>query len=150
MTRNENLPFQLESAPLEISTVSIVGSGDEVAVFFSSQMSLAGGVVISLTPYPTYHLPRCDVEKTYFTNPLPSGSGLMVFRITKEHISPVSVGLVIHCNDKEVASVLLTHSSCHTEDWIQFWTKDTAYIEFESFDKASYFYREYKPPGNLD
>ncbi|XP_063681951.1 uncharacterized protein LOC134816881 [Bolinopsis microptera] len=146
VTRDELIPFPLESTSLEIRTDSRLGSGDTVAVFFYEGTSLtsSGGVYISFSSTPRYLIYYCTSSYTDFPVTLPSTTD-KIWRITLTRSSGVRV--TIHCNNEEVANVLLSDTSCD-DSMRYFWNRETAYIMFSGSDTASDYYREAKYSSN--
>ena len=49
--------------------------------------------------------------------------------------------MVITCNDKEIANVVLSESTCDDGEWTTTWNRDVEKITFLAYDTASAYYR---------
>ena len=123
-------------------TDSLLGSGDEMfVIFYDTSRSESAGVRIRFTSIPQYWLEGCSSSLTDFPVTLPSTTD-KVWRFTKTR-SSLGVRVIIHCNNVEVANVLLSDSSCDDSGWSRSWNRETANIIFSNYwDKASDYYRE--------
>ena len=135
MQRDVRIEWDLESTPLEIRTNSVLGSGDQVWVFFYSAEGLAGGVHLHFTSTLNYWLSYCTTSYTNLPVTPPSANE-KVWRITITRTAGVRV--VIHCNEVEVLNTLVSEATCDT--WSTGWNKDVTKIEFSSSDTASDYY----------
>ena len=140
--------IDIETAPLEIKTNSLLGSEDEVAVFFyNSRGDFAGGVRISFSFTPQYLLDKCSHLNQYtnFPSTLPAAVD-KVWRIRLSLTKTSVTRLQIHCNDVEVLNVLLSDDTCNDSYWRDYWSRDVEKIVFSIHDTASDYYRYI--PGN--
>ena len=116
-----------------------------MAVWFyddQSQISYAGGVILSLSSPPQYMLSWCNTSQTEFPAPLPSETDkVWTIKLTRSSGTP---SVVIHCNNKEVLNVVLSDSTCSRSDRSDFWSRDVEKISFIVSDEASDFYRSGK------
>ena len=142
-----NIDHDIETTPLEIRSDSVLGSGDEVYVYFrDSQGNWAGGVNLELSSTPQYYIGWCN-GSFYFPTTLPTAT-VKVWRITVIKSSDI-VSVQIHCNEKEVLNYLLSDSTCWY-DWTTFWSRDGAQIYFlPGYTTASDYYRPYSS-GNYN
>ncbi|XP_063676553.1 uncharacterized protein LOC134812879 isoform X2 [Bolinopsis microptera] len=141
------IEWDLESTPLEIRTDSVLGSDDEVMVYFlSAEGENAGLVQLYFYSTPQYYIDWCSREETNLVI-LPSDT-VKVWRITLTRTA--GVRLVIHCNDEEVLNILLSQSTCGPPDWSTVWNRDVTKIKFSSSDTASDYYgTQLQLPGEL-
>ncbi|XP_063688243.1 uncharacterized protein LOC134821431 [Bolinopsis microptera] len=146
--REVKIEWDPESTPLEIKTNSVLGSNDQVYVFFySAEGLLSGGVVFRFGSTSQYWLHYCSSTFTNFPVKPPSTAD-KVWRITLTRTTGVRV--VIHCNEVEVFNKLLSQSTCPTPYWSTYWSDDVAKIQFHSSDTASDYYIPQGPqPGWL-
>ena len=136
-----DINFDLENSPLQIETDSKVGSDEKVYVSFYSGSSSAGGVVLSFSSPPQYQLIECNSSPLNFPTDLPSETD-KIWTITKDSRVSDEIRVVIHCNDKEVLSVVLSDTTCGDSRWSENWSKDVDNIHFDpSSDTASDYYR---------
>ena len=139
-----DINLDLENTPLQIKTDSEVGSNEEVYVwFYSVEGHLAGGVSLYFSSPPQYYLHDCSKSRTNFPTDLPSETD-KVWTITKSKIQ-----VIIYCNDKEVANVVMSDSYVMCSEiswWRDYWSRDVDKINFNSDDTASDYYR----PGTLN
>ena len=129
----------LENSPLEIKTDRLVGSGEEVSVwFFTTKGSFAGAVHLYFSSTPQYKLKDCT-SWTKFPTALPTDT----YKVWKISLTRTSgIRLVINCNEVEVLNVLLSESTCSVSWWNTGWSRDVEKISFSSYsDTASDYYR---------
>ena len=108
--------------------------------FYDTSRMKSAGVRIRFTSTPQYGLSYCSSSYTEFPVTVPSTTD-KVWRITLTRSSGVRV--IIHCNNVEVANVLLSDTLCGESRWSKMWSRGMAYIEFSSSsDTASDYYRE--------
>ena len=106
--------------------------------FYDTSRGISGGVYIRFYSTPQYWLSYCT-SWTEFPVTLPSTTDKM-WRFILTRSSGVRV--IIHCNNEEVANVLLS-DTCVDSDWSERWNRVTAYILFSSdWDTTSDYYRE--------
>jgi len=139
--------FNLESIPLEISTNTLIKNWELKVNFKTSRLQVSGGVIISLSSYtPQYRLPWCSLIPAYTDFPVKLSSDTeKIWRIILTRSAGVRVR--IECNKKEVADVVLSDSWCGNSRWSEYWSKETAFIEFDFSDTVSNYYREAQTPG---
>ncbi|KAL5257686.1 hypothetical protein ACHWQZ_G012567 [Mnemiopsis leidyi] len=138
--------FDLETTPLEIKTDSVLGSGDQMYMYFcTSEGVRAGGIGLLFTSTPQYYLYYCSL-KTNFPTDLPVARD-KVWRIGITRTS--GIRLQIHCNDVEVLNILMSDTTCSNKkwSWIKYWTRVKNKIYFTSEDTASDYYRAYQGQG---
>ena len=146
--RDVDLHYDIETAPLELQTDSVLGSGDYVWVYFKdSQGQWAGGVLVSFTSTPKYVIAWCYGWYNFPTT-LPTAT-VKVWRITVIRSSDI-VSVQIHCNEEEVLNNVVSYSTCGTY-WTRYWSRDVVQIYFHPdwADTASDYYRPYSP-GNYN
>ena len=129
----------LENSPLEIKTDSSLGSDETVLVyFFNSEGDDAGTIIFHFTSTLQYQLWYCTNSRTNFPTELPTETD-KVWRISLTRTS--GIRLVIHCNEVEVLSILLSDSTCTSSSWNSVWSRDVEEIKFSISDSASDYYR---------
>ena len=138
--------MDLEKSSLEIKTDSEQGSTEKVIVkFYSSDEKGAGGITLIFAQDMAYRIRRCMNDQVEFPIDVPTETN-KVWRITLSR--PLGVRRVaIHCNEVEVLNLSLKASRCNQRDWMSYWERDVAMIEFDSIhtgtqDTASDFYRQ--------
>ena len=137
--RNVYKNYDLENAPLQIRTDSVVGSGDELSVsFLNGEENEAGRVVLFFEPTPKYHLIWCTASNTDFPTDLPSET-VKIWKVTLSKTS--NVRLQIKCNNKEVLNLVLSDATCFSGEWSTYWGRDVEQLMFRSSDTASDYYR---------
>jgi hypothetical protein len=132
--------MDLETRPVEISTTSHLGSGDQINMSFStSQKDWAGGIWLRFTSPAQYVIQYCTTSWTSFPADLPPDAD-KVWIVTLTRTSGIRV--VIHCNEVEVLNFLISDSTCSHSDWSKYWRRRVAKIIFHSdVDTASDYYR---------
>ena len=136
--------YDLENSPLEIKTDSAVGSNQYVRVFFyQSSGSPIGGIGIKLSTTPRYYFYKCHNWVSIPTN-IPIDKN-WIWRIT---ITSDPLGIVIHCNDKEIPNMKLSDTTCTEKNWRSYWGQEIKKIKFSNQDTASDFY--YHLPGKKE
>ena len=137
MQRQVLLEWDLESTPLEVKTNSVLGSDDQVLVYFYSAGGEPVGVVklrfLLQYVYTLYWCGRYNLPVT------PPSANDKVWRFTLTRTA--GVRLVIHCNDVEVLNKLISEATCSDSKWSTYWNRDVTKIKFNSGDTASDFYR---------
>ena len=106
-------------------------------IFYDTSRSESAGVRIRFTSTPQYWLEGCSSSLTDFPVTLPSTTD-KVWRFTKTCSSGVRV--IIHCNNVEVANVLLDTYCGADNSWSEIWNREVAYIQL--YDYASDYYRK--------
>ena len=143
--RHVYIDYDIITTPLEIRSVSELGSGDKVFVgFYTSQGDGAGGLGLKLTSTPQYYIYNCR-GYTDFPSDLPT-TRVKVWRITVIRSSGI-IGLQILCNGEVVLGIVLSNYLCPDSSWNIVWNRDIAKIWFSSSDTMSDYYRPYQP-GN--
>ncbi|KAL5255462.1 hypothetical protein ACHWQZ_G010885 [Mnemiopsis leidyi] len=144
--RDVRINYDLENSPLQIKTDSVVGSDEQVRVWFSTaQDDPAGGVVLDFFTSPPQYWLRYCTSWTYFPTDLPTETN-KVWTITLSRVSG-EIRVVITCNTVEVLNVVLSSTTCSDSDWSRdsdwstIWSKDVEKIYFDSYDTASDYYR---------
>ena len=140
--RDVKIDYDLESFPLHIKTDSLEGS---VRLhLFSVEGNTAGSIRLHLSSYPPqYRIFPCTGQRIDFPSDLPNATD-KIWRITLSRTPEIRI--VIHCNDVEVANQLISDSTCSSENWDTFWSRDVEKIKFGGEDTASDQYLSY--PGN--
>ena len=129
----------LENYPLEIKTDSVLGSEDQVMVYFyTSQGSEAGAVHLYFTSTPRFYLYGCSTGRGDFPATLPVAKD-KIWRISLTKTS--GIRLKIHCNDVMVLNYLLSNTACSDSSWSTIWNRDAEKMEFFPSDTASDYYK---------
>ena len=132
--------YDLENSPLQIRTDSVVGSDEQVKVwFFNAGGEIAGAVNLYFTSYPKYSLSWCSTYFTSFPTALPTETD-KIWTVTLTRTSG-TVRVIIHCNNKKVLNVVLSETTCSSSSWSSYWGGDVEKIKFHSLDTASDYYR---------
>ena len=132
--------YDLENSPLQIRTDSVVGSREEVQVwFYTAGGDIAGEVLLFFTSPPQYRLYLCGISRTNFPTALPTETD-KIWTITLTRTSGI-VRVIINCNNKEVLNVVLSDTTCSDSRWSTYWSKDVERIYFPSDDTASDYHR---------
>ena len=133
--------YRPENSPLQIRTDSVLGSDEEVRLWFynSGSGSYVGGVYLYFSSPPKYYLEWCSDSKTEFPIELPPETD-KVWTIFHTRTSD-ETGIAVHCNNVEVLNVVISDTTCSDSDWNSIWSKDVDYTHFYSFDTASDYYR---------
>ena len=140
--RHVYIDYDIITTPLEIRSVSELGSGDKVFVgFYTSQGDGAGGLGLKLTSTPQYYIYNCR-GYTDFPSDLPT-TRVKVWRITVIRSSGI-IGLQILCNGEEVLNTVLSDSVCTRSSWNTYWNRDITKINFYYHDTMSDYYRPYQ------
>ena len=140
VTKSQNIDFDLETTPLQIQTDSMVGSGDLLWVRFNPLNSDIGpGIEIRFHDSPSYHIGFCSLDSTVFTIPSTENTKVWTFRKSATTIQ-------LLCDTKQIFKLNFADSS--SQDCKNKWSLDTAYIKFQSTDKASDSFRQ-RPKGKL-
>ena len=140
VTKSQNIDFDLETTPLQIETDSMVGSGDLLWVRFNPLNSDSGpGMKIWFHDSPSYYIGYCSSENTVFTIPSTENHRIWTFRKS-------STTVQLLCDTKQIFKLNFADSS--SQDCKNKWSLDTAYIQFQSTDKASDSFRQ-RPKGKL-
>ena len=100
----------------------------------------AGEVALS----HTYRLLGCQNSWTSYPTDLPSETD-RVWTLTKSRVSG-EIRVVVHCNDKEVLNLVLSDTTCISDNWSYYWSRDVEKIKFFHSDTASDYYR----PGTFN
>ena len=133
------IDYDLENSPLEIQTDSVVGSDEQVTVwFYTAQGDDVGRVHLNFTSPLQYWITWCRPSWTNFPTELPSDNN-KIWTITLTRTS--GIRLVIHCNNKEVLNVVISGTTCSNSAWSTYWSRDKEKIQFSSSDTASDYYR---------
>ena len=133
--------YDLQNSPLHIRTNSVVGSDDQVQMFFySPEVQLAGGVEFKFTSPPQYQIVWCTAL-TDFPTELPSETE----KVWTIALAKASEGtrVVVNCNNKEVLNMVLSDATCSSDkSWRKNWDRNVERIVFSSCcDTASDYYR---------
>ena len=137
--REVDINYDLENSPLQIRTDSVVGSNEQVIVYFyTAQRDWTGGVQINLSSPPKYYLRFCTSSWTILPTALPTQTD-KIWTITL--IKTSVIRLNINCNNREVLNVVMSDTACSDSKWSEKWNKDVGKIRFTSTDKASGYYR---------
>ena len=105
--------------------------------FYTDQTVYAGGLNIYLRSPPQYFIHYCLYE-TNFPAAFPTETE-KVWKITLSRVS--GIRLVIHINDVEVLDMVISNSTCVSNDaWNTYWSRNVKKIYFWGDDTASDFY----------
>ena len=144
--RNVLIDFNLEQYSLNIKTDSVLGSNDDVRVwFYTSQGDRAGYLNLHFSSTPQCLIGACSSGRTNFPTNLPTDND-KVWRVTLTRTS--GIRLVVHCNEEEVLNTLISDSTCGNSNWYKLWSREVAKIKFPSSDKASDYYQPQS--GNIN
>ena len=144
MVKNTVINYDLENSPLKIRTDSAVGSGHNLRIFFyQSSGTYIGGVSIYLSTTPRCFLYKCHTsnKSVRFSTSLPADVN-RIWKITK---TSDPLGILIHCNNKEILNFQFSDTTCTEKNWKRYWDQEMKRIRFWSGDTASDFY--YHLPG---
>ena len=145
--RDVYIDYDLENSPLQIRTNSVEGSDEQVELhLYTAQKNYTADVFIYFTSPPQYLLGLCTSFRTNFPTTLPSEIE-KVWTITLSRTSGER-RVVIHCNNKEVINVVMSHTSCGYSEWSKYW-REIKKIYFCSSGSASDYYRPGKYLGFL-
>ena len=138
--RDVDINYDLENFPLQIRTDSVVGSGEEVVMYFNTAGGhYIGGIGLYFNSPPQYWLFLCSSSRTNFPASLPTETD-KIWTITL--IKTSGIRLIMHCNNKEVVNVLMSDTTCSFSSWSGDWSRDVEKIKFSSkHDTASDYYR---------
>ena len=128
-----------ENSPLQIRTNSVLGSNEEVRVWFYNTGSYVGGVYLYFSSPPKYNIRWCSTSNTEFPIDLPPETD-KVWTISHARTS-FEVRLIVHCNNVEVINVVISDTTCSDSVWSTIWSKDVEWTYFHSYDTASDYYR---------
>ena len=135
-----NIPWDLETTPLQIKTDSVLGSDEEIyLVAYDKYSSWISSVAVLFSSPMQYGISYCTI-KTY----LPVQPPVEVDKIWT--FTKTEAALIITCNGVEVVNYLFADSPdsrCVTR-----WGRDVEEIKFYSADDASDFYRAGKGLGS--
>ena len=138
--------WDLKNSPLEIKTNSVLGSGDDIDLHFSSSVGYPSGLVISFDSQPRLWISFCSSKAMgYFQKPLPSDKD-RVWRITLN--KETGIRLQIHCNEVEVLDFIMSDSTCKDSSWRKNWGGDIVIVQFTDTDTASDCYRPQPKRGD--
>lgn len=125
------IPFDLEAVPLYIKTDSVMGSNDQVRVYFYTiRQDNFADIYLKFSNPPQYKLWKCN-DWLQFPVSLPPEQN-KVWKIRKT----AGPRIVVTCNDKEVLNFLISSSTCTKTTW-NHWSDDVAFIHFPDSDGAS-------------
>ena len=148
MKKNIDILYDLENSPLMIKTDSAIGSGkQEIVKFYPSEGQQAGGIIIRLQATPQYYLYGCRQSYTDLSTPLPADDN-RILTITK---TSDPLGILVHCNDKEILNLQFSNTTCiggyYKDNWRKYWGQQLKRIYFHSWNSASNFYHH--PTGKF-
>ena len=134
------ISYDMEHSPLQIKTDSIVGSNEQVKVYFhTAGRGGAGKVSLLLTSPPQYRLSPCNTSLTNFSTVLPLETDKLWTISLKRTSGKKRVSIT--CNSKEVLDLVLSNTTCIESTWSYYWSRDVSKIYFSLTDTASDFYR---------
>ena len=141
------IPFDLETAPLQIKTDSRDDSFEYLLVWFYTADGLqsAGSIHLTFADPPKYKIKSCMKEAQNFPDTLPSDVN-KIWTITKLP----GPRITIKCNEVTVVDVLISAETCDDPRW-NVWSREVEEIEFDYYEEASDEYRPASPggrPGN--
>ena len=154
MTRDINIPFDLETTPLEIKT-GIVKTGTQIAIDFNKDSGYStGAILIEFGVSPAkFRIIRCSAKGSWTPfNQLILFSAKKVWRFTKTRTA-LGIGFMIHCNDLELLDIVISGLTCTDGDWRRWTGEVTRKIFFHgTYDRASDYYRPYQRyrPGRYE
>ena len=121
--------------------IAVLGSEEKLEVaFYTAGEENAGELFVWFTSTPGYYIQKCTSYYTEFPTTLPTAT-VKVWRFTVIRNSGTRV--VIHCNDQEVANILLSSSTCSVSNWSSRWSRKIAKLHFSSNHKAADYYRPF-------
>lgn len=134
-----------EITPLEVKTDSITGSNDLMHVkFITSDGDSAGGVSVRFNSnnFGThdYSLESCIWPLKSFPSLPTTVNKIWRIRLIKTSV----IKILIHCNNVEVLNLILSDTTCNTEQysyWRTVWSRDVKWTHFYSGDSATDYYR---------
>ena len=131
-TRNERIPFDINSTPLQILTDSDIGSGEVLRLKFTEQDSHVGpGIRVLFYDPPLYTIGRCDPEALDVPFVMPSLSQHRVWTFSKENNR-----LKLLCNGVKIYDFNFIEDS--TEDCLDWWSGfDLVHVKFTDTDKVN-------------
>ena len=126
-----------ESYPLEIKTNSILGSKDEIRIWFhDADEQWTGTVRIHFYSTLQYYLHNCRKQSDFPVTPPTAIDKIWRINVT----SSPDIRVQIHCNGVEVLNKLLSDSTCRIEWKKEDWAKEKVKIKFNSVDNATDYY----------
>ena len=149
---HQAIPFDLENTPLEIKT-GVSETAAKISMKFenSDGHEAAGFAIVFSTSPAKYRLYDCSMSGGigyWHSFNKEVTSKVKIWRFTKTRTSEIRVR--IHCNDVELANVVLSDSFCGDNNWKTRWTRYVSQIFISKYDYASDFYRPYQlRPGKL-
>ena len=119
--------YDLENNPIQLRTKSVVGSGDNLEIFFENdEEEDAGDIYIYLDTPPTYELYGCTYESLKFPTELPDEvDKVWTFALSRDDGER---RVVIHCNDREVLDMVISGVTCDLDDWRDYWDLDVTRV----------------------
>ena len=136
--------FDPRTTLLEIKTNSEVGSKDLLRIYYyDSEGGRAGGFKLEFNSDPQYWIITCSKSWKSFPTNLPTDKN-KVWRITVTKTSGIRI--MVHCNEKEVLTFLVSSSYCSNHAWNTEWNRVVTKVKFDEEDTASDFFRSY--PGD--
>ena len=99
-----------------------------------------GGILLAFTSPPQYKIFACtEPDPIEFPTELPAATN-KVWRIILPKTSDTR--LIIHCNKVEVVNMVMSNTTCSSNNWMKFWgkDKDVERILFRDADSASDLY----------
>ena len=136
MKKNIDIPYDLENSPLKIKTDSAIGSGHLVRVIFRRPAGQYAGVIILLRSTPWYNLNDCQRSYTEIPTSLPEDHN-RIWKITK---TSDPLGILIHCNDKEILNFQFSDTTCTERSWRSQWGQEMKRINFYGDTASDYYY----------
>ena len=125
-TRNTEIDFDIESTPLQISTDSVIGSGDNLWVRFLDKNSEGAGIHMKFVDPPSYTIGSCTQETDFS---IPGTEKYRIWTFKKQDNT-----LQLLCNGVEIFNFNYGDSPAECKSW---WTKDFAKITF--FGNCDFF-----------
>ena len=137
MVKNKVINYDLENSPLRIKTDSAIGSRHFVRVYFyTSSRNLIGGVTIRLNANPDYQLLKCRHPWVSIPTSLPEDNN-RIWKITK---TSDPLGILVHCNDKEILNFQFSDTTCTDKTWRSQWGQEMKRINFYGDTASDYYY----------
>ena len=135
-----NIPFDLESTPLQIKTDSAAGSGAQMVVrLYDEQKSHTSSLVIQFISPMKYRVNHCVTSYTVLPTQPPDDVD-KIWTFTK-----TSTAFIISCNGVELLNYVFSDSS--RSKCVPTWSRDVEKIDFHRNDSASDFYRAHATAG---
>jgi len=134
VTKDIKIDADLQLNPLQIKTSSVVGSNQDIHLFFYGEEGLAGGIVVWFTSPIKYWIHYCKNEYIVFPTTPPTDQD-KIWSILR-----TQTRLKVECNGVSV----LEYDTSICE---KCWRNEVKQIQFHTSDTASEQYRIMSPDG---